>query len=98
MSVVRTAWGFRVPRVTLVASVLTPISPPQTAKCVSIGNATTGDLQVHTRLDESEYLVNALFGMSAVPSGSFRVVIASETANSPVTVQKGSFLRWRTMP
>ena len=51
--------GFRAKRVALVAGVLTPIWPPHTTKTVSIGNATTGDVQVHTHDDESEYLVIA---------------------------------------
>lgn len=43
-------------------------------------------------------IVRAYLGMSAVPSGSVTIRISSETANSAVTVKKGSFIRWRTVP
>ena len=43
-------------------------------------------------------LVQVMFGMSAVPSGTFHLRIASETAGTDVTVKKGSFFRYRTVP
>ena len=51
--------GFRIRRVTLVADVLTEVYAPATGKAVSVGNATSGDLEVHTHLDETEFLVIA---------------------------------------
>lgn len=51
--------AFRVSRLSVVAGTLTAIKPPIGAREVSIGNATTGDLQVHTSDDETEYLVIA---------------------------------------
>ena len=42
--------------------------------------------------------VKAMFGMSAVPSGTFHLRIASETAGTNVTVKKASFFRYRTVP
>lgn len=57
MSIV--ASPFRIKRHTLEANRCTPIYPPTMAKSVSVGNATSGDLELHTHLDESEYLVIA---------------------------------------
>lgn len=51
------AGNFRITRTVLAADLLTAIKPPQTAKTVSIGNATSSDLQVHTNDNEAEYLV-----------------------------------------
>lgn len=49
---------FRITRLTLVAGVKTPVSPPIVAQNVTIGNGTAGDLQVHTTNDSDlEYLV-----------------------------------------
>ena len=42
--------------------------------------------------------VTAFFGMGPAPSGTFRIQLASETAGSDVTIKKGSFFRWRTVP
>lgn len=51
--------SFRVQRVAVAANTLTPVYPPVTAKCVSVGNAIAADLNLHTHTDESEYLVIA---------------------------------------
>lgn len=50
---------FRIKRIALAANILTPIYPPFVAKALSVGNATSGDLEVHTSDDETEYLVIA---------------------------------------
>lgn len=51
--------AFRNQRVALTLGVLTPLVPPIRARAVSIGNATTDDLEVHTNDDLSEYLIVA---------------------------------------
>lgn len=49
--------AFRITRVSLVAGVLTPITPPAVFTAISIGNGTATDLEVHTQSDGTEYLV-----------------------------------------
>lgn len=51
--------AFRIPRLTLVAGVLTAVCPPKESIAVSVGNATSGDLYLYTTSDESEYLIVA---------------------------------------
>ena len=58
---------FRIKRVALLANVLTPMYPPGTAKSLSIGNAGSADLEVHTAEDETEYLVIAAGYERTVP-------------------------------
>lgn len=49
--------AFAVQRIALIAGALTPVYPPRTAADVTIGNATSGDLQVFTAEDGESYLV-----------------------------------------
>jgi len=56
---VANAQAFRIQRLTLGAGVFTAIRPPAVFASVSVGNATAGDLQVHTNEDQTEYLVIA---------------------------------------
>ena len=42
--------------------------------------------------------IKALLGMGVSPSGTFRLQIASETAGTNVTVKKGTFFKYRTVP
>jgi hypothetical protein len=43
-------------------------------------------------------LIEGWFIAGATPSGNLRVMLASETAGTNVTIKAGSFLKWRALP
>lgn len=53
------AQSFRITRAAVSAGALTAVLPPVTCTEVTILNLTTGDLQVHTNSDETEFLIIA---------------------------------------
>jgi hypothetical protein len=75
------AQTFRVSRVSVSAGVKTAIAPPVSACQASIGNATSGDVEVHTTDDnDAEYLVIAAGYERNVPATLGVTLRAQETA------------------
>ena len=53
---------FRIKRIALMPGALTPVFSPYTTHAVTIRNETNFDVQVHTHIDETEYV--------AIPKGT----------------------------